>query len=108
MIAIKVSIPDRVLGFFRLLGMQGEKQAKFVSIPDRVLGFFRPKSIACCFWLIFNVSIPDRVLGFFRQAAILADFQQWSKNVSIPDRVLGFFRPGMIFQFDSLFGSFNP
>ena len=36
-----------------------------VSIPDRVLGFFRQKvgSIADTG---FQVSIPDRVLGFFR------------------------------------------
>ncbi len=37
---VYVSIPDRVLGFFRLVTGSSEEVAT-VSIPDRVLGFFR-------------------------------------------------------------------
>ncbi len=39
----QVSIPDRVLGFFRPGGCKEVLQsiAPYVSIPDRVLGFFR-------------------------------------------------------------------
>jgi len=36
-----------------------------VSIPDRVLGFFRPE-FAQAIYEELRVSIPDRVLGFFR------------------------------------------
>ena len=59
-----------------------------VSIPDRVLGVFRLNLAYFC--LNFNlVSIPDRVLGVFRQLAGKG-FDGW--KVSIPDRVLGVFR----------------
>ncbi len=38
-----------------------------VSIPDRVLGFFRRANATSSVALAANpVSIPDRVLGFFR------------------------------------------
>ncbi len=40
-----------------------------VSIPDRVLGFFR-LGIYFDFSNLQNVSIPDRVLGFFRRDTI--------------------------------------
>jgi hypothetical protein len=40
----------------------------FVSIPDRVLGFFRLERLKFHKQLVhLHVSIPDRVLGFFRQ-----------------------------------------
>ena len=60
-----VSIPDRVLGIFRLYIEGLNINGQLVSIPDRVLGIFRlgifgPSS------RFYRVSIPDRVLGIFR------------------------------------------
>ena len=67
-----VSIPDRVLGFFRPIYYQISGVLKGVSIPDRVLGFFRLKSFAPAVIPEFEgVSIPDRVLGFFRPGSIV-------------------------------------
>ena len=37
-----VSIPDRVLGIFRLRNEITKVAKRDVSIPDRVLGIFRP------------------------------------------------------------------
>ena len=62
---MKVSIPDRVLGFFRL-DVLPDLSVLHVSIPDRVLGFFRPRIKQKRNWSNSKVSIPDRVLGFFR------------------------------------------
>ena len=41
-----VSIPDRVLGFFRRYSLKTFALPTFVSIPDRVLGFFRLTMLA--------------------------------------------------------------
>ena len=38
-----VSIPDRVLGIFRLDVVADVAAPGYVSIPDRVLGIFRPE-----------------------------------------------------------------
>ena len=66
-----VSIPDRVLWFFRQESNARFGQSVFVSIPDRVLWFFR--LIALCTPKVseISVSIPDRVLWFFRLAKLL-------------------------------------
>ena len=53
----KVSIPDRVLGIFRLDTEHGKGNPHPVSIPDRVLGIFRPEQKA--------------------QAEVLARFNPW-------------------------------
>ena len=42
---ILVSIPDRVLGIFRLIVVLIASDLMIVSIPDRVLGIFRRKKI---------------------------------------------------------------
>ena len=75
-----------------------------VSIPDRVLGVFRLNEK----WgsdYSQKVSIPDRVLGVFRHGAKLARVER--TDVSIPDRVLGVFRRNK-HQINSDFPSFNP
>ena len=69
---INVSIPDRVLGFFRRFCNDTCIRTTCVSIPDRVLGFFRLNEFRLNLALIF-VSIPDRVLGFFRHWSRKAD-----------------------------------
>ena len=61
-----VSIPDRVLGFFRHDFLVSGVLWDHVSIPDRVLGFFRQEGRYKLCRQIYQVSIPDRVLGFFR------------------------------------------
>ncbi len=63
-----------------------------VSIPDRVLGFFRLSWFSHAMSKIAKVSIPDRVLGFFRLVEIDLAVAGSKSFVSIPDRVLGFFR----------------
>ena len=63
--AIAVSIPDRVLGIFRLGTSTGLQYANIVSIPDRVLGIFR-HTVGREGVAVGKVSIPDRVLGIFR------------------------------------------
>ncbi len=63
---LRVSIPDRVLGIFRLLSIEVHKPYLLVSIPDRVLGIFRRAPMFGGKVREILVSIPDRVLGIFR------------------------------------------
>ncbi len=54
-----VSIPDRVLGIFRLTPVaRGKLSAgQLVSIPDRVLGIFRLPVPEALLYLVFNVHL---------------------------------------------------
>src|SRR6476469_5561332 len=81
---MRVSIPDRVLGFFRLREALMEAKTKKVSIPDRVLGFFRPPVPEARLYLVFKVQLrPAKIQVPFQPSACqYLSFHTHSKTLS--------------------------
>ena len=75
-----VSIPERVLGWLKQVGVSREIVFVDVSIPERVLGWLkrenRPDRL-----IGFCVSIPERVLGWLKRGSSLnLSMKRWCFN----------------------------